>query len=84
MNSRQQADHLMRDLYLRRFGDVPYDPALVMEGHRLATAMQALQALGFEEPDLTQALREYMTYWDDATYGGLARYLTAKLAKRKS
>lgn len=84
MNSRQQADHLMRALFLRRFGDLPYDPSLVMEGHRMATAMQALKELGFEEPGLTQALREYMSYWDDATYAGLARYLTAKLAKLRT
>ncbi|HEY9900543.1 MAG TPA: hypothetical protein V6D00_15305 [Pantanalinema sp.] len=84
MTSRQQADHLVRALYLRRFGDVPYDPTRVLEGHRMATAIQALTELGFAEPDLTQALREYMTYWDDATYAGLARYMTAKLAKQRS
>jgi hypothetical protein len=84
MNSRQQADHMMRSLFVRRFGDVPYDPSRLMEGHRMATAMQALAELGFEEPERTRILREYMTYWDDATYAGLARYLTAKLAKLKT
>lgn len=84
MNARQQADHVVRSLYLRRYGDVPYDPTLAMDGHRMATILQALKELGFEEPGLTQAMREYMTYWDDATYAGLVRYLTTKLAKLKT
>lgn len=83
LKARQQADYLVRDLYRERHGlEVPYDPHAEMKGHRFATTMQALKHLDFTPEEQDRHLKQYMTYWDDPTYGGLTRYLTTLLARR--
>lgn len=82
-NSRQQADYLVRDLYRERHGiEVPYEPHLELKGHRISTALKALSRLEFTPEEQDRYLKQYMNFWDDATYAGLARYLTTVLARR--
>lgn len=81
-NSRQKADYLVRDLFRERHGiDIPYEPHRELVGHRMATAMKALSRLEFSPADQDRYLKQYMTFWDDATYAGLARYLANVLAR---
>lgn len=83
LNSRQQADYLVRDLFRERHGiDVPYEPHRELTGHRISTAMKALSLLDFSREDQDRFLKQYMNFWDDATYAGLARYLATVLARR--
>jgi hypothetical protein len=83
LTSRQQADYLVRDLFRERHGiDVPYEPHRELKGHRISTTMKALSLLGFEAADQDRHLKQYMNFWDDATYAGLARYLATVLARR--
>lgn len=81
--SRQQADYLVRDLFRERHGiDVPYEPHRELTGHRMATAMKALSQLDFSPEEQDRLLKQYMNFWDDATYAGLVRYLANVLARR--
>ena len=83
LNSRQQADYYIRDLFRERHGiDVPYEPHRELTGHRMATAMKALAHFGFSPEEQDRYLKQYMNFWDDATYGGLVRYLATILAKQ--
>lgn len=83
LNSRQQADYLVRDLFRERHGiDVPYEPHQELKGHRIATTMKALAQLGFTPEEQDRYLKQYMNFWDDATYAGLVRYLANVLARR--
>ena len=82
LTARQKADYLVRDLFRERHGiDVPYEPHRELKGHRIATAMKALARLGFPAEDQDRFLKQYMNFWDDATYAGLARYLANLLAR---
>jgi hypothetical protein len=83
LSSRQQADYLVRDLFRERHGiDVPYEPHQELKGHRISTTMKALAQLGFTPEEQDRHLKQYMNFWDDATYAGLARYLASVLARR--
>lgn len=80
--TRQQADYLVRDLFRARHGiDVPYAPHQELKGHRVSTTMKALARLGYSAADQDRYLKQYMSFWDDATYAGLARYLANVLAR---
>lgn len=82
LTSRQKADYLVRDLFRERHGiDVPYAPHQELKGHRVSTTMKALARLGYSAEDQDRYLKSYMTFWDDATYAGLARYLATVLAR---
>ena len=83
LNSRQQADYLVRDLFRERHGiEVAYEPHRELTGHRMSTAMKALAQFDFTPEEQDRFLKQYMNFWDDATYAGLVRYLTTVLAKR--
>ncbi|GEM_PF-2401202 len=82
LTSRQRADYLVRDLFRERHGiEVPYEPHLELKGHRISTTMKALSQLGFGSEDQDRFLKQYMNFWDDATYAGLARYLANLLSR---
>jgi hypothetical protein len=83
LNSRQQADYLVRDLFRERHGiDVPYEPHQELKGHRISTTMKALAQLDFTPEEQDRYLKQYMNFWDDATYAGLVRFLANVLARR--
>lgn len=82
LTSRQKAEYLVRDLFRERHGiDVPYEPHQELKGHRISTAMKALAQLDFSPEDQDRYLKQYMNFWDDPTYAGLARYLATVLAR---
>lgn len=83
LNSRQQADYLVRALFRERHGiEAPYEPHRELTGHRMSTAIKALAQFDFTSEEQDRLLRQYMNFWDDASYGGLVRYLATVLAKR--
>lgn len=82
MTARKQADFLVRELFVERFGDVPFDPGRPVD-QRMSVVLKALQRLELSDPEQTRLMRDYMNLWDDPTYGGLARYLTHVIVKHR-